>query len=194
MSDEARRLNIRWRRRLFGFHLLMWLMARLAVGSINQMPPEAIYNLLDVWALVLALHAIALVVLDGRDRAEPPLKQINRLIEPRERRWTLMAIDALVWIILTMMIANRVIPEYLIFRYVVPLSLAWLALTGVGLAHVLLVVYAEIRDRAPMRKRKNRTGVGAEGSERSLLTSDGELLETIEEPPDTAAIQRGKGS
>ncbi|MBI1256327.1 MAG: hypothetical protein GC204_02545 [Chloroflexi bacterium] len=192
MNDEARRLNIRWRRNLFGFHLLIWLVARLAVGSINQMPPEAIYNLLEVWALVVAIHAVGLVVLDGRDRADLPIKALHRLIEPRERRWTLIAIDALVWILLTMMIASRVIPESTIIEYAAPLSLLWLALTAVGLAHVLLVLYAEIRDHAPMRKRKNSARVQDEKPRLLTMTRDGEVLELIDDAADPASIERGK--
>ena len=184
MSDEAKRLNIRWRRILFGFHLLIWLAARLAVGSINQMPPEAIYHLLEVWALIVAIHAVALVVLDGLDRAEPPLQQINRLIEPRERRWSLLAIDALAWIMLTVAIANRVIPEKVIFQFAAPLSLVWLALTALGMAHVLLVLYAEIRDHAPLRKRKHSIQQGNP----ALLTSDGDVLETIHEPREAQRV------
>jgi hypothetical protein len=188
MSDEAKRLNIRWRRIFFGFHLLLWLMARLAVGSIQQMPPEAIYTLLEVWALGVALHAVLLAIAEGRDRADLPITALHRLIDPRERRWTLLAIDALVWVLFTMMIASRVIPEGVIFQYVAPLSLAWLALTGMGMAHLLLVLYAEIRDRVPMSKRKNNAQV--RHGETPLLTRDGELLETIDEPSDAAILQQ----
>ena len=188
MDDEVKRLNIRWRRILFGAHLLIWLIARLAVGSIQQTPPEAIYDLLQTWGFVVAFHAVVLMILDGRDRAELPIKRLNRLIDPRERRWTLLSIDALVWILFTMMIASRVIPEAVIFEYATPISLVWLALTAVGLAHVLLVLYAEVRDRAPIRKRKN--DVLAQRGETALLTSDGELLEMIDDPGDVAAVQR----
>jgi hypothetical protein len=192
MSDEAKHLNIRWRRIYFGSHLFLIVLVRLLIGSLHQMPPPEIYNMFEAWGAIIMLHAVLLAIAEGRDRAEPPLKQINRLIVPRERRWSLLAIDAMVWIILTVAIANRVIPERVIFQYVVPLSLLWLALTAGGLAHILLVLYAEVRDRAPSRKRK--VNAQFRHGETPLLTSDGELLETIEESSDPAAVKRTRRS
>ncbi|MEO8396212.1 MAG: hypothetical protein ABI700_24675 [Chloroflexota bacterium] len=179
MSDDAKRLNIRWRRILFSFHLLLMLGARLAVGSIHEMPPPEIYHMFEVWGFIILIHAVVQAVLDGRDRADLPIRWLNRVIEPRERRYTLLTIDALVWVMMTVALANRVIPEQTIVQYAVPLALLWLALTGIGLAHLLLLVYAEIRDRAPIRKRKNNAML--QGGETLTMTSDGELLETIDE-------------
>lgn len=177
MSDDSKRVHIHWRRVLFGFHLLMWLVARLAVGSINQMPPEAIYNLLEIWGFLVFGHGLALAVLDARDDAELPFVWMRRLVNPRERRFSLLAIDAAVWVIATMAIASRVIPENVIFQNVVPLSLAWLALTAFAICHVLLVVYAEVRDRWS-RKRKNITNVGmTEHLEKLAFADDGELVD-----------------
>ena len=188
MNDDAKRLNIRWRRIFFGAHLLIWLIARLAVGSIQQTPPEAIYDLLQTWGFFVAFHALLLVILDGRDRADLPIQRLHKLIEPRERRWSLLAIDAMLWIMLTVAIANRLIPYNTIVEYAAPISLTWLALTAVGMTHSGLVLYAEIRDRAPMGKRKNQS------VETALLTRDGELLETIEESSESNVTQRIKRS
>lgn len=177
MSDDAKRVYIHWRRVLFGFHLLIWLAARLAVGSINQMPPADIYNLLTTWGFLVFGHGLALAVLDGRDDAELPFAWMRRLVNPRERRFSLLAIDAAVWVIATMAIASRVIPENVIFQNVVPLALAWLALTAFGICHVLLVVYAEVRDRWS-HKRKNITNAGmTEHIEQLALADDGELID-----------------
>ena len=197
MSDEARLLNIRWRRIYFGSHLFLIVLVRLLIGSLHQMPPPEIYNMFEVWAGVIGLHAVLLAIVEGRDRAELPIKALERLIESRERRWSLLAIDAMVWIIVTVAIANRVIPESTIIEYAIPLALLWLALTGVGLEHILLVLYAEIRDRAPQRKRKNNARVQDEKTPLLTMTSDGEVLEMIDDFQDQdtsnlAAIERGK--
>lgn len=182
MSDEARALNIRWRRIYFGSHLFLIVLVRLLIGSLHQMPPPEIYNMFEAWAAVITLHAVLLAIAEGRDRAELPFKQLNWLIDPRERRWSLLAIDAMVWTGLTVAMANRIIPERTIIEYAVPLALLWLTLTAVGLEHLLLVLYAEVRDRAPIRKRKN--GNLQTNQTTALLTSDGELLEMIDEPAD----------
>lgn len=176
MNDEAKQMQIRWRRRLFGFHLLVWLSARLAIGSIGVMPPEIIYHLLDYWALLVAGHAFLLAIFDGRDQADPPLRRLNRLIEPRERRWSLLALDALLWIMFTMMIASRVIPEAIIFQYAAPISLAWLALTAVGLGHLWLILFAEVRDRSDKPKRAAKSRL-----DDAPLADDGELPDFAEE-------------
>src|SRR5215207_10218507 len=110
MSLDAKAVAIRWRRLLFGFHLLMLLIVRLAVGSINEMPPPAIYNGFAVWGFVIFGHALLLAVLDGRDCADLPFDWMKRLIDPRERRWTLFALDVLLYALFTIAIANRVIP------------------------------------------------------------------------------------
>lgn len=177
MSDEARRVHIHWRRVLFGFHLLMWLVARLAVGSINQTPPAAIYNLLEIWGFLVFGHGLALAVLDGRDDAELPFEWMRRLVATRERRFSLLALDAAVWVIATMAIASRVIPEAVIFQNAAPLSLAWLALTAFGICHILLVIYAEVRERTT-HKRKNVTDAGiAEHLGQLAFADDGELID-----------------
>ncbi len=177
MNDQAKHIQISWRRRLFGFHLLVWLIVRLAIGSIGVMPPEIIYSLLNDWALLVLGHGLLLAILDGRDQADPPLG-LSRLIDPRERRWSLLAIIALLWVLFTMMIASRVIPEALIFQYAAPISLAWLALTAVGLAHLLLIVYAEVRDRSGKRKRDAQARLSLDDAP---LADDGELPDFAEE-------------
>lgn len=175
MDNEARRVAIRWRRVLFGFHLLVLLVVRLAVGSIGEMPPREIYQGFELWGFIIAAHGLLLAILDGRDRADLPLRQLNRLIEPRERRWLLFVVDAALWIIFTMAIASRTIPETTIEAFILPLAIAWLLHTGVGLAHIWLMVFAEVRDRAAASKRKNdekaKTALLAEEAD-----SDGDVL------------------
>jgi hypothetical protein len=155
MDDEARRVAIRWRRVLFGFHLLVLLIVRLAVGSIGEMPPRQIYQGFELWGFVIAAHGLLLAILDGRDRADLPLRQLNRLIEPRERRWLLLITDVTLWVVFTIAIATRTIPEATIEAFILPLGIAWLLHTGVGLAHIWLMVFAEVHDRATATKRKN---------------------------------------
>ena len=177
-------LNIRWRRRLFGFHLLMWLAARLAVGSINQTPPAAIYNLLDIWALVVAIHGVLLVIVDGRDRAELPIRQLNRLIEPRERRWSLLAIDA-----------HGVDhgdggdcqprdPRKSNFP-VCRAAVAGMAGADSGRDGTSRTGSVRRNPRASGKRQAQKERDRVEGGERLLLTSDGELLQTIDEPHDS---------
>jgi hypothetical protein len=184
MNDEAKHIQISWRRRLFGFHLLIWLVVRLAIGSIGVMPPEIIYRLLDYWALLVAGHAGLLAFLDGRDQADPPLRSLNRLVEPRERRWLLLAIDGLLWIMVTMMIASRVIPEAVIYQSAALIALAWLALTAVGIGHLWLVLFAEIRDysrtRSGKRKRDEQAGPHLD-ADAAPLADDGELTDFAED-------------
>ena len=181
MSDEAKRVHIHWRRVLFGFHLLIWLVVRLVIGSINQMPPTIIYDLLEVWGFVVFAHGLALAYFDARDDADLPFAWMRRLVNPRERRFSLLAIDAAVWVIATMAIASRVIPEDVIFQNAAALSLAWLALTAFGICHLLLVVYAEVRD-VMNPKRKNVTNIGmAEHLEQLALADDGELIDFDEQ-------------
>lgn len=172
MSDDAKVTAIRWRRILFGFHLMVWLIVRLVVGSLPELPPAGIYDGLHGWALLVMAHGLVLAVLDGRDHAPLPFG-LNRLIQPRERRWSLLAIDAALWIILTMAIATRTISMPLIIQFLVPLMLAYLGLTAFGIAHVGLVLYAEIHDRA-YRKRKNDQ---KPKSVPLMLTDDGELVD-----------------
>lgn len=173
MNAEAKRIAIRWRRILFGFHLLVWLIARLAVGSIGEMPPSAIYSGLEVWGLIVFAHGVALAFLDGRDHADLPFERLHALIEPRERRWSLLAVDMLLWIMFTMAVANRVIPEATLFRYVQLLALLWLAHTAFGLFHILLMIYAEVRDfTAGKRKNDEKLKPGE-----MLKFDDGELID-----------------
>ena len=192
MNAEAKRVNIHWRRSLFGAHLLIWLLVRLAIGSIDEMPPEVIYHWLTLWAFGVYGHGILLAIFDGRDRADLP-DWLQRLIEPRERRWSLLALNAMLWIIATMAIASRVIPYETISRYAAPLSLVWLALTAAGLFQTLLVLYAEVRDRTALRKRKNGARQLGEAPalrvERLELSDDGELVELDDYRPDDEAHQ-----
>ena len=184
MNNEAKQVQIRWRRILFGFHLLMLLVARLAVGSIGEMPPEAIYRGFELWGMLVAVHSVLLAVLDGRDHADLPFKWMLKLIEPRERRWSLLAIDAALWVMVTVAIANRVIAYDVIARYAIPLALLWLAQTAFGMLHLLLVLYAEVRDRSVRRKHKNDEksklirGYGDPlGDPLLQLIDDGELID-----------------
>lgn len=166
---------------LFVFHLLLVLLARLAVGSLDQMPPPEIYNGFAVWAFVIAGHALLLAVLDGRDRAEPPFAWMKPIIDPRERRWTLFGMDALAYILFTVAIANRVIPERFIFENVVAFSLLWIAHTAIFFLHILLVIYAEVRDRSGGKgKRKNDDF--SQFPARLVQGDDGELVDWIDVP------------
>lgn len=184
MNDEAKQVQIRWRRILLGFHVLMVLIARLLVGSIDQMPPPEIYQGFEVWGLIVLAHAVALAYLDGRDHADLPFRSMTALVQPRERRWSLFVIDAALWLLFTVAIANRVIPEVTIFRYVIPLALLWLGHTGFGILHILLVIYAEVRARTPGKAKHKR---GSFPDETPLLTTDdGELIDF----PDMAARSR----
>lgn len=184
MNDEARAVAIRWRRILFGFHVLMVLIARLLVGSIDQMPPPEIYQGFEVWGLIVLAHAVALAYLDGRDHADLPFGWMTALVQPRERRWSLFALDAALWVLFTIVIANRSIPEATILRYVVPLALLWLAHTGFGIFHTLLVIYAEVRDRMP-GKTKLKRGIFPDEMP-PLIADDGELIDF----PDIVARSR----
>ncbi len=183
MDAEAKRRVIRWRRILFAFHLLLWLTARLVVGSLPSIPPAGVYDNIHWWGILVFGHWLLLAVLDGRDGVELPLG-LSRFVEPRERRWSLLTIDAAVWIIFTMAIASRTISLPLIMQFVVPISLAWLGLTAVGIAHVGLVVYAIIHDRM-LRKRKNKDMVWT--ADRLALANDGELIDF----PDGSADESG---
>jgi hypothetical protein len=150
------------------------------------MPPTIPYQGLELWGLVVTAHGVLLAILDGRDHVELPNSVLNRLIEPRERRWSLFIIDAAVWIIFTMAIASRVIPETVIFQYVVPLSLLWLAHTTFGVFHVLLMIYAEVRDHT-RGKRKNNPIFKGLLTEPSGFTGDGELIDF---PEQTSEVRR----
>lgn len=192
MNAEAKRVAIRWRRMLLGFHLLMALVARLLVGSLDQMPPPEIYNGFAVWGLIFALHALLLAVLDGRDHADPPFNWMESLIHPRERRWSLFAINLLLWVMFTIAIANRVIPEGVIFQNVVALSLAWLAHTAIGFLHILLMIYAELYDRSAQDKGKRKNSEAAELPVRLALADDGELVEYAEQALKQNERKRGE--
>ena len=190
MNAEAKQVAIRWRRMLLGFHLLMVLVARLLVGSLDQMPPPDIYNGFAVWGLIVALHALLLAVLDGRDRADLPFGWMEHIVHPRERRWSLFAINGLLWVMFTVAIANRVIPEEVIFRNVATLSLLWLGHTAVGFLHILLVIYAEIYDRSPgSSKRKNTDET--ELPVRLALADDGEMVDFAEQALKRKQSKRG---
>ncbi len=177
MSADAKQTAIHWRRILFVFHLLVWLIARLAVGSIREMPPTVIYDWLSAWGFVVFGHGLVLAILDGRDQAEPPFRWLTGLIEPRERRWSLLAVNGMLWIISTMAIASRTIPEAVIFQYSTPLALLWLALTGFGLAHVLLALYAELYDRAAVKHKREEKATPVAPL---LLSDDGELIDSLD--------------
>lgn len=176
MSLDAKAIAIRWRRMLFIFHLLLVLAARLAVGSLDTMPPAEIYNGFAVWGFVIFGHALLLAVLDGRDRADLPFAWMEQVVNPREQRWTLFAIDIVLYVLFTIAIANRVIPREIIFQYAVPLSLLWLAHTAVGFLHILLVLYAEVRDRAGGKSKRKNDSL-SHTSEQLMLAEDGELMD-----------------
>jgi hypothetical protein len=168
----------------------MALVARLLVGSLDQMPPPEIYNGFAVWGLIFALHALLLAVLDGRDRADLPFAWMEHIVHPRERRWSLFAIDVLLWVMFTVAIANRVIPEAVIFSNVVTLSLLWLAHTGVGFLHILLMIYAEIYDRSQTGSKRKNTAE-TELPVRLALADDGELTDFTDQPFKRKESRRG---
>ncbi len=177
MEAEAKQVQIRWRRILFGFHVLIWLIARLVVGSLSVMPPLALYQDFESWGALVALHGLVLAILDGRDQARVP-SWVNHLIETRERRWSLLAIDMALVISLTIAMANRIIPYEIIERYAVPLSLLWLVLVGFGYTQILLTIYAEVRDRTAhkrkyVEKRKPELAFDA----LAASADDGELID-----------------
>lgn len=179
MNAEAKAVNIRWRRLLLVFHLLLVLLARLAVGSLDQMPPPEIYNGFEIWAFVIVGHALLLALLDGRDRAEPPFAWMKQIIEPRERRWTLFGIDALAYILFTVAIANRVIPESVILANPVTYALLWITHTGIIFLHILLFIYAEVRDRSG-GKSKRKNDDFSQFPARLVQGDDGELVDWID--------------
>ena len=177
MNADARRIHIHWRRMLFLFHLGMGLVARLLVGSLDQMPPPEIYHGFELWGVIVALHALLLAALDGRDRAELPFDWMKRIIQPSERRRSLFAIDFLLWLMFTVAIANRVIPEEVIFRNMLVLPLLWLAHTGIAFTHLLLLVYGEVFDRTAKYKEKRKNTLDAELSVRLALAEDGKIVD-----------------
>ncbi|HVU09671.1 MAG TPA: hypothetical protein VHD90_00280 [Phototrophicaceae bacterium] len=182
--DDAKQVHIQWRRRLFGFHALIWLIARLAVGSLRVTPPLAIYQGFETWGVLVVLHGILLAILDGRDQARLPFAWLRHLIEPRERRWSLLTIDAALVFSLTIAILTRIIPFETLERFAAPISLLWLALVGFGYAQILLMIYAEVRDRS-VRKRKRGEKRKPEGAFSDLVTpaDDGELLDFPQPKP-----------
>ena len=177
MNVDAKAMHIRWRRILFFFHLSMGLVARLFVGSLDKMPPPDIYNGFALWGLFVAGHALLLAVLDGRDRAELPFDWMKSIVQPRERRLMLLVVDAALWMVVTMAIANRVIPEGFIFQNVVMFSLLWLAHTAIGFLHLLLVIYAEVYDRTAEHKEKYKNKFDSELPVRLAVADDGELVD-----------------
>ncbi len=176
MNADARRIHIHWRRMLFLFHLGMGLVARLLVGSLDQMPPPEIYHGFELWGVIVALHALLLAALDGRDGADLPA-WMQRIIQPSERRRSLFAIDLLLWVMFTVAIANRVIPEGFIFQNVVVFSLLWLAHTGIAFGHLLLLVYGEVYDRTAKNKAKRKNTPASELPVRLALAEDGEIVD-----------------
>ena len=172
-------LQIRWRRILFGFHLLVWLIVRLAVGSINEMPPARDLTMAGAWALIVLAHGVLLAILDGRDHAEPPFAWMNRCRSAARAPLVAAASSTrCCGCCSPMAIADRIIPEDTIFRYVVPLSLAWLAHTAFGILHVLLVIYAEVRACATPAEMAEKPKRDLFADETPLLvTDDGELVD-----------------
>jgi hypothetical protein len=60
-------------------------------------------------------------------------------------------------------------------QFLLPLSLAWIGLTSFGIVHVGLVIYAEIHNREP-GKRKNEM-IGWNTDRLALAGDDGELID-----------------
>src|SRR4051794_11286432 len=96
MNAEAKRAAIHRRRILFGAHLLIWLIARMVVGSMAQVPPGT-YEGFWGWGLLVFGHWLLLSIRDGRDRTELPFGLLNRLVVSRERRWLLFIINVMLW-------------------------------------------------------------------------------------------------
>jgi hypothetical protein len=175
MNDDAKPTAGRWRRALFGLHLFVWMIVRLMVGSLPEMPPAGTYEALFAWGLLVFGHWLLLSLQEGRDRVELPFHFLNRLIVPRERRWLLLVIDAMLWFMSEAGAAGLLFSSYygyLVMRYETAFSLLWLAQTVVVVAHLGLAAYAEIHDRSAT-KRKNDDNIKAIPALR--LGDDGEL-------------------
>lgn len=154
---DTDRATVRRRHILFSAHLLLWLLARLGVAVMitPTEPQTAAYVVLLVWAGLLVGHWLALAVHDARDRLALPFRWLNRLLVPRERRWMLLIIDAMLWFISEAGAAGVIIPHYYFARYENLVAIIWTGQTAVLLAHLGLAAYAEIHDRVTPGKRKN---------------------------------------
>ena len=158
---------------MFGLHLLIWLIVRLAVGVIYQTPPAGTYEGLWAWGLLVFGHWLLLSILEARDRVALPFGVLNRLVVPRERRWMLLIIDVMLWFISEAGVSGLLFPYYFIARHETLFSLLWLVQTIVVVAHLGLVVYAELHDRiGTKRKNDEKTKSSA-----LLPADDGELID-----------------
>ena len=90
------------RRVWFAFHLLIWLVVRLAVGTLPQMPPDALYDAISLWFMLVSGHGILLAIFDGREGIPPPLPELELPIQPERRRWLLLLGDAGLWMLFMM--------------------------------------------------------------------------------------------
>jgi hypothetical protein len=184
--DTDKRATVRRRHILFSAHLLLWLIARLGVAAMTTLtePQTAAYAVLLVWAGLLVGHWLALSVHDARDRIALPFRWLNRLLVPRERRWLLLIIDAMLWFISEAGAAGVIIPHYYFARYESLIGIIWTLQTAVLLAHLGLATYAEIHERAAGRKRKN------DDVATSVLSDDGELIDFPGVEDSAAAVKQ----
>jgi hypothetical protein len=180
--ETEKRAAIRRRRILFGAHLLFFVIARLVIvqGPVSEAPP-AIYEAFWAWGALMLGHWLLLSIQDGRDGAQLPFRQLNRLVVPRERRWLLFIIDAMLWFISEAGVAGLLIPGYYLARYEAPISVLWTLQTLILAVHMGLASYAEINERMTATKRKNDDK--AKGA--LIQADDGELIDfpALEEQP-----------
>jgi hypothetical protein len=170
-ADKLR--AIRRRRIVFGAHLLLFALVRLGVGSPPVMPRNTVYEGYFAWGVLLFIHWLFVAFFDARDRAALTFGWLNRLVMPRERRWLLLIIDVMLWFIAQAWASGVLIPYYYISRYETEVITARALQTLVTLAHLGLVVYAELHDRAGTTKRKN----DARAKSAQLQADDGELVD-----------------
>jgi hypothetical protein len=183
--DAEKRRAVRRRRIVFSAHLLLFIIARLLIGSPEQMPRTTVYEGYFFWGVLVFVHWLLLAFFDARDRAPLPFRWLNRLVVPRERRWLLLIIDVMLWFIGEAGVAGVFISGYYLTRYETPISLLWGLQTLVMLTHLALATYAEINDRVGKNKRKNDDKAQA-----ALPADDGELIDfpAVKETAPAAAV------
>lgn len=170
--DADKRAAIRRRRIVFAAHGVLFVLVRMVVGSLPQMPPSGTYEAIFVWGVFLFAHWLALAYREARDGVALPFHWLNRLVVPRERRWLLLVIDAMLWFIAQAGVTGLIIPHYYYARYENLVWAVWSVQTLVLLAHLGLAAYAEMDDRIALRKRKNDDKAQA-----ALPADDGELID-----------------
>jgi hypothetical protein len=187
MDAEKRRAVCR-RRIIFSAHLLLFVIARLVIGSPPQMPRTTVYEGYFFWGVLVFVHWLLLAYFDARDRTPLPFRWLNRLVMPRERRWLLLIIDVMLWFTSQAGVAGLLFSSYynyLLMRYETPIALLWALQTLVMLTHLALATYTEINQRVVATKRKN------DAKAKTVLPADGELVDfpAVEDATGVAAVK-----